>query len=57
MGFAPFAEVVEGMDVVRAVSSAHGQKPDQSKIQREGNAYLDREFPGLDAITKAEIVD
>ncbi len=57
MGFAPFAEVVEGMDVLRGVSSVHGQRPDQSKIQREGNAYLDREFPGLDAITRAEIVE
>ncbi|GMV11846.1 MAG: peptidylprolyl isomerase [Polyangiaceae bacterium] len=56
MGFAPFAEVVEGLDVVLALSSAHGQKPDQAKIQREGNAYLDREFPGLDSITRAEIV-
>lgn len=56
MGFAPFAEVVEGLDVVLAVSSAHGQRPDQAKIQREGNAYLDREFPGLDSITRAEIV-
>lgn len=57
MGFAPFAEVVEGMDVLRGVSSAHDQRPDQAKIQREGNAYLDREFPGLDAITKAEIAE
>lgn len=57
MGFAPFAEVVEGLDVIRSVNASHGQRPDQSKIQREGNAYLDREFPGLDAITKAQIVD
>lgn len=56
MGFAPFGEVVEGMDVVQSVSSAHGQKPDQAKIQREGNAYLDREFPGLDSVTRAELV-
>jgi len=56
MGFAAFAEVTAGMDVVLALSSAHGQKPDQSKIQREGNAYLDREFPGLDSITRAEVL-
>lgn len=56
MGFAPFGEVVSGMEVVLALSSIHGQKPDQARIQREGNAFLDREFPGLDAIKHAEIV-
>ena len=45
-----------GMGVVGAIESKHGQKPDQSKIQREGNAYLDREHPGLDTITKAEVL-
>ncbi len=55
MGFAPFGEVVEGMDVVQKLSSKHGQRPDQTKIQIQGNAYLDREFPGLDAINKAEL--
>jgi peptidyl-prolyl cis-trans isomerase A (cyclophilin A) len=56
MGFSPFGEVVEGMDVVRGISSVHGQRPDQTRVQREGNAYLDRDFPGLDSITKAELV-
>lgn len=56
MGFAPFGEVVEGMTVVSAIESKHGQKPDQAKLQREGNAYLDREHPGLDTITNAEIL-
>lgn len=55
MGFAPFGEVAEGMDVVQKLSSKHGQRPDQTKIQIQGNAYLDREFPGLDAINKAEL--
>jgi cyclophilin family peptidyl-prolyl cis-trans isomerase len=31
-GFAPFAEVVEGMDVVQKISAAHGEQPDQQMI-------------------------
>ncbi len=56
IGFAPIAEVVEGMDVVDRLYAAYGEGaprgrgPDQRRIQREGNAYLDREFPRLDAI-------
>jgi peptidyl-prolyl cis-trans isomerase A (cyclophilin A) len=56
-GFSPFGKVVSGMDVVTSLSSAHGQAPDQSQIQREGNAYLDRAFSGLDYIKKAEILN
>jgi peptidyl-prolyl cis-trans isomerase A (cyclophilin A) len=56
-GFSPFGKVVTGMEVVTALNAAHAQKPDQGRIQREGNAYLDREFPGLDFVKKAEIVE
>lgn len=61
-GFAPFAQVVEGMDVVERLWSAYGeippkgQGPDPAKIMLEGNAYLDREFPRLDTIVRARVV-
>jgi peptidyl-prolyl cis-trans isomerase A (cyclophilin A) len=55
-GFSPFGKIVSGMEVVTALNAAHGQSPDQGRIQREGNAYLDRAFPGLDYVKKAEIV-
>ena len=56
MGFAPFGKVVAGLEVVEALDSTYGQRPEQPRIQREGNTYLGREFPALDWIKKAEIV-
>ena len=48
-GFAPLGKVVTGMDVVERFYSAYGemaprgQGPDPSKIEVQGNAYLDAE--------------
>jgi len=55
-GFAPFGKVTKGMDVVRKVYGDYGEKPDQGRIQMEGNAYLDKTFPKLDSIKTATIV-
>jgi peptidyl-prolyl cis-trans isomerase A (cyclophilin A) len=62
MGFPPFGQVIEGMDVVDRLYSAYGEGapqgkgPDQARIQREGNEYLTRDFPQLDSIKKASII-
>jgi peptidyl-prolyl cis-trans isomerase A (cyclophilin A) len=62
-GFAPFAKVVRGMDVVDSLYMGYGegpptgQGPDQGRIQAEGNAYLDREFPKLDHILSTRFVE
>ena len=55
-GFAPFGRVVEGMDAVDKINSASGERPNQGRIQMEGNAYLEKEFPALDFVKSATIV-
>ena len=63
MGFAPFGEVVEGMDVVDQLYSGYGEGapggsgPSQAQIQAQGNEYLEGEFPQLDYIEQATIVE
>ncbi len=60
-GFAPFGQVVSGMNVVDALYSGYGegapggQGPEQGRIQQEGNTYLIKEFGKLDYIKKATI--
>jgi peptidyl-prolyl cis-trans isomerase A (cyclophilin A) len=56
-GFAPFGQVVTGMDVVDTLYSEYGRTnvPDQRRISREGNAYLTAEYPKLDFIRRATI--
>jgi peptidyl-prolyl cis-trans isomerase A (cyclophilin A) len=54
-GFAPFGEVLSGMDVVDKINADAGEKPNQGLIQSEGNAYLNKAFPKLDYVKKATI--
>jgi peptidyl-prolyl cis-trans isomerase A (cyclophilin A) len=60
-GFSPFGQVTSGMTVVDALFNGYGEGapsgrgPEQGRIQREGNAYLKREFPKLDYVKKATI--
>lgn len=60
-GFAPFGQVVEGMDVVDKLYSGYGEGaprgrgPDQSRIQMQGNAYLQHDFPRMDYVKHASI--
>ena len=55
MGFTPFAKVIQGMDVVDEIYKI-GERPSQHRIQQEGNAYLEKDFPRLTYIVNVEIV-
>jgi peptidyl-prolyl cis-trans isomerase A (cyclophilin A) len=55
-GFTPFGKVDEGMDVVESITAKYGEQPDQGRIQREGNAYLEKAFPEMDYIKTAAIL-
>jgi peptidyl-prolyl cis-trans isomerase A (cyclophilin A) len=54
-GFPPFGQVSYGMEVVDAINDEYGEKPDQRRIQLEGNTYLEKTFPNLDYIKSAVI--
>lgn len=56
MGFAPFARVIEGMEVVESINPKHGEAPDQRMIRMQGNTYLNSMFPDLDYIKRAYFV-
>jgi peptidyl-prolyl cis-trans isomerase A (cyclophilin A) len=61
-GFAPFGQIVEGMKVVDSLHKGYGEGapqgkgPDQGRIQSEGNKYLEKDFPQLDAVKEAKIL-
>jgi len=60
-GFAPVGKVVSGMEAVESLYSSYGdmpprgQGPDPTKIQQQGNSYLESRFPRLDYVKKATI--
>ena len=57
-GFAAFAKVVEGMDVVDKFNSEYGESLTglQQQIYQEGNAFLAAKAPRLDFIKTATIL-
>ena len=56
-GFSPFGEVIEGMDNVDKINAEYGETPDQGQITSSGNSYLNAQFPELDSIRKATIIE
>jgi peptidyl-prolyl cis-trans isomerase A (cyclophilin A) len=62
MGFAPFGQVTQGIEVVKQLYSGYGEGapsgrgPDQGEVSSQGKAYLDKNFPKLDSIKTATII-
>ena len=60
MGFAPFGEIIEGLEVLDALHTGYGegaprgQGPSQKDITLKGDAYL-ADFPQLDRLQRARI--
>lgn len=60
--FVPFGRVVEGLDVADQLSFMYGELgpkgagPDPAKAATQGNEYLERQFPRLDAIKSATVL-
>ena len=60
-GFSPIGKVTTGMNVVDKIYSGYGEGapsgrgPEQGRIQSEGNAYLNKDFPKMDYVKKATI--
>ena len=56
--FAPFGVVISGMNIVDSFFSEYKGVPsdNQPRIQAQGNAYLNKEFPRLDYIRSAAII-
>jgi peptidyl-prolyl cis-trans isomerase A (cyclophilin A) len=55
-GFAPFGEVIEGMENVDKFYSGYGGNPDQGALQQLGKSYIDKNMPKVDLIKIATIV-
>ena len=62
-GFAPFGRVVEGMDVADRLNAEYGENSGsgiragkQQPLFDGGNAYMDREYPRLDRIIRARVI-
>ena len=62
LGFIVVAEVVAGMSVVDSLYQGYGEAaprgkgPNQARIAKEGEGYLARDFPLLDKIVEARVV-
>jgi peptidyl-prolyl cis-trans isomerase A (cyclophilin A) len=57
MGFAPIGRVVSGMENIEKIYPGYGEQPSQPEMAAKGNAYLEKDFPKLDYIKTARIVN
>lgn len=56
-GFAPFGEVISGMENAEKITDEYAENPKQDMISARGSAYLKEVFPKLDFINKVTMVE
>ncbi|MFK7770433.1 MAG: peptidylprolyl isomerase [Mariniblastus sp.] len=56
-GFAPFGEIVDGMENVMKINSEYGERPRQDRLASYGNKYAFKEFPNISYIIRATFVE
>jgi peptidyl-prolyl cis-trans isomerase A (cyclophilin A) len=61
--FVPIGKVIEGMEIADRLYTGYGESAGggirggkQGPLFTEGNAYLEREFPRLDSIVRAQLI-
>ena len=64
MNFVPFGKVVGGMEVADALNAEYGENSGsgiragkQEPLFETGNVYLDKNFPRLDYIKRAWVIE
>jgi peptidyl-prolyl cis-trans isomerase A (cyclophilin A) len=57
--FPPFGVVVSGLDVVEKLYAGYRDRPTphQGEMETQGNAWLEKNYPKLDAIETAKVTD
>ena len=56
-GFSAFGRVVKGMEVVDRLYGGYGEAPDQGHLHFRGDAYLEENYPKLDRIKAAFVIE
>ena len=57
-GYTPIAKVIRGMDVVAGLNGKYGRSTlaIQDSVYKYGNRYLETNYPGLDKIVSAKLI-
>jgi peptidyl-prolyl cis-trans isomerase A (cyclophilin A) len=55
-GFAPFGEVIQGMEVVDKFYSGYGGNPDQGSLMQLGKPWIEKNMPKVDSVKLAVTV-
>ncbi len=56
-GFSPFGEVTDGIDVVKSFYGGYGGDLDQDKMRDGGKDYVSKNFPQMDSIKTATVIE